>query len=57
LPLGSAITPVPFGMLIDRGHPELVLVLVAAILLLSLFCAGSARVSARADELVAVPAE
>ena len=50
LPLGSAVTPVPFGLLIDRGHPELVLVLVAAILLLSLFCGGSARVSARTEE-------
>jgi MFS family permease len=49
LPLGSAITPVPFGMLIDRGHPELVLLLVGLLLLLSLFCAGSARVSARAS--------
>ena len=57
LPLGGAITPVPFGMLIDRGHPELVLVLVAVILLLSLFCAGSARVSARADEALVQPAE
>jgi MFS transporter, FSR family, fosmidomycin resistance protein len=57
LPLGGAITPVPFGMLIDHGHPELVLVLVAVILLLSLFCAGSARVSARADEVVVQPAE
>jgi MFS family permease len=57
LPLGSAITPVPFGMLIDKGHPELVLVLVAVILLLSLFCAGSARVSARAEDTVALPAE
>lgn len=26
LPLGSAIKPVPFGILIDKGHPELVLV-------------------------------
>ena len=43
LPLGGAITPVPFGFLIDRGRPELVLVLVAALLLVSLFCAGSAR--------------
>jgi len=57
LPLGSAITPVPFGILIDKGHPELVLVLVAVILLLSLFCAGSARVSARADEVAVQPAE
>jgi MFS transporter, FSR family, fosmidomycin resistance protein len=57
LPLGAAVTPVPFGILIDKGHPEVVLVLVAVILLLSLFCAGSARVSARADEPVAQPAE
>jgi predicted MFS family arabinose efflux permease len=57
LPLGSAVTPVPFGMLIDKGHPELVLVLVAVILLLSLFCAGSARVSARSEDAVALPAE
>jgi MFS transporter, FSR family, fosmidomycin resistance protein len=58
LPLGSAITPVPFGMLIDRGHPELVLVLVAVVLLLSLFCGGSARISSRADEdAVPLPAE
>jgi FSR family fosmidomycin resistance protein-like MFS transporter len=57
LPLGSAVTPVPFGILIDKGHPELVLVLVAVILLLSLFCAGTARVSARADEPVVQPAE
>ena len=57
LPLGSALTPVPFGMLIDHGHPELVLVLVALVLLLSLFCAGSARVSARAEEAVVQPAE
>lgn len=57
LPLGSAVTPVPFGMLIDHGHPDLVLVLVAAILLLSLFCGGSARVSARTHDPLAVAAE
>jgi len=57
LPLGSAVTPVPFGMLIDRGHPELVLVLVAVVLLLSLFCGGSARVSARGQEVAPLPAE
>jgi predicted MFS family arabinose efflux permease len=57
LPLGSALTPVPFGMLIDRGHPELVLVLVAVVLLLSLFCAGSARASARVEEAAVQPAE
>ncbi len=48
LPLGGAITPVPFGFLIDHGHPELVLVLVAALLLLSILCAGSARSASRA---------
>jgi MFS transporter, FSR family, fosmidomycin resistance protein len=44
-------------MLIDKGHPELVLVLVAVLLLLSLFCAGSARVSARAADTAVQPAE
>jgi predicted MFS family arabinose efflux permease len=57
LPLGSAVTPVPFGLLIDRGHPELVLVLVAVILLLSLFCAGSARLSASTEAPAIQPAE
>ncbi|WP_428537200.1 MFS transporter [Rhodopila sp.] len=57
LPLGSAVTPVPFGMLIDHGHPEMVLVLVAVILLLSLLCAGSAKVSAKTAQAIALPAE
>ncbi len=56
LPLGSALTPVPFGMLIDHHHPEMVLFLVAALLLASLLCMGSARASARAD-MVVVAAE
>ena len=56
LPLGSALTPVPFGFLIDRGHPELILLLVAGLLVLSLFCIVAARTSARAA-LVPVPAE
>jgi MFS transporter, FSR family, fosmidomycin resistance protein len=43
LPLGSAITPVPMGFLIDMGHPELVLPVVAGLLGLSLLCAGGAR--------------
>lgn len=55
LPLGQAITPVPFGFLIDRGHPELVLVLVAALLVASLFCMGTARGTALAPAVV--PAE
>ncbi len=56
LPLGSALTPVPFGFLIDRGHPELILVLVAALLLASLLCVGTARSTARAAP-VTLPAE
>ena len=56
LPLGSALTPVPFGFLIDQHRPELVLILVAVLLLASLLCMGSARVSARGDLIVA-PAE
>ena len=56
LPLGQAITPVPFGFLIDAGRPELVLVLVAVILLASLLFIGSARASTR-TEAVPVAAE
>ncbi|HYZ61912.1 MAG TPA: MFS transporter [Acetobacteraceae bacterium] len=55
LPLGSALTPVPFGFLIDHGRPDLVLVLVAVILLSSLLCMGSARVAAH--QPVPAPAE
>jgi MFS family permease len=55
LPLGQALTPVPFGFLIDRGHPELILVLVTVLLLISLFCAGSARSTRHAHQVV--PAE
>ncbi|MCR0983537.1 MFS transporter [Roseomonas populi] len=43
LPLGSAITPVPFGMMLDRGMAWMVLPTVAALLVASLFCAGTAR--------------
>ena len=41
------MTPVPFGFLIDRGQPELVLILVAVLLVASLLCAGTARSTAR----------
>ena len=58
LPLGSAITPVPLGFLIDMGYPGLVLPVVAGLLGLSLLCAGSAQGSARAARAPeAVPAE
>jgi MFS transporter, FSR family, fosmidomycin resistance protein len=56
LPLGSALTPVPFGYLIDRGHPELILISVAVLLLASLLCVGTARSDARRTPAT-VPAE
>ena len=52
LPLGGALTPVPFGYLIDHGHSEWVLVTAAAILLASLLCMGTARASAKSDAAV-----
>jgi MFS transporter, FSR family, fosmidomycin resistance protein len=52
--LGAAIMPVPYGMIIDAGRPDLVLVVTATLLLLSLLCAGGARVGfRRAPVLVA----
>ncbi len=56
LPLGSAVTPVPFGFLIDRGYPGLILVFVAVLLLASLLCLGTARSNAR-QTAATVPAE
>jgi FSR family fosmidomycin resistance protein-like MFS transporter len=56
LPLGGALAPVPFGYLLDMGHPDLVLVLVALVLLASLLCVGTARASAERQALPA-PAE
>lgn len=43
LPLGMAITPVPFGALLDLGLPQLVFPLVAAILVASCFTLTAAR--------------
>lgn len=57
LPLGQALTPVPFGFLIDIGRPDLVLVLVAAALLASLFCVGGARAIGKREPLTAALAE
>mgnify|MGYP005841040805 CR=1 FL=1 len=57
LPLGGAITPVPLGFLIDMGHPQLVLPVVAILLALSVLCAGSAQAEARSRRARAVPAE
>ena len=57
LALGGAIMPVPYGMLIDAGKPHLVLTLVAALWVLSLLFAGSARANAPRGAEAAVPAE
>jgi sugar phosphate permease len=57
LALGGAIMPVPYGMLIDSGHADLVLVAVAGLWLVSLLFAGSARGSRRRAAAVPVPAE
>jgi MFS transporter, FSR family, fosmidomycin resistance protein len=56
LALGGAIMPVPYGMLIDAGHADLVLVVVAGLWLASLLFVGSARTSRR-RAAVPVPAE
>jgi MFS transporter, FSR family, fosmidomycin resistance protein len=56
LPLGGALAPVPFGLLIDHGRPDLVLALAAVILMASLLCVGSARASAE-RKLIPEPAE
>ena len=53
LPLGQALTPVPFGFLIDAGRPDFVLVLVAVILLASLFFVGSAKATVKGEPLAA----
>ncbi|HEX4259940.1 MAG TPA: MFS transporter [Acetobacteraceae bacterium] len=57
LPLGSALTPVPFGFLIDHGRPELVLILVAALMIGSIACMLAATASVTRSGIAAVPAE
>ncbi len=57
LPLGGAVAPVPVGFLIDLGLAWLVMPLIAALLLASLLCMGSASTSARAARARALPAE
>ncbi|UPG72088.1 MFS transporter [Roseomonas gilardii subsp. gilardii] len=56
LPLGSALIPVPVGMLLDAGYAVLVLPLVAVLLGLSLLCAGGGRGEVR-REISVVAAE
>ncbi len=57
LPLGSALMPVPMGLLIDFGLTWLVLPVVASLLVLSLLCAGSARAMAPVAAPRVQPAE
>jgi MFS transporter, FSR family, fosmidomycin resistance protein len=57
LGLGSALVPVPFGYLIDHGHPELVLIVAAILMVSSLFFMGSAKASIRRQQPAAAPAE
>ena len=49
LALGSAITPVPFGYLIDHGYGNWVLILASIILVASIFCMGTARASGKSQ--------
>ena len=57
LSLGGAIMPVPYGMLIDAGRPELVLVLVASLWLASLLFMGNARAARRREAIAAAAAD
>jgi MFS family permease len=57
LSLGGAIMPVPYGMLIDAGRPELVLVLVSGLWLTSLLFMGNARVATRREAVAPAAAD
>lgn len=57
LPLGSALMPVPMGLLIDYGFTWLVLPVVAILLVLSLLCAGGARSLSLSRRMPMQPAE
>ena len=49
LALGSALTPVPFGYLIDHGYGNWVLIIASIILVASIFCMGTARASGKSQ--------
>lgn len=57
LSLGSALAPVPYGLIIDAHRPDLVLVVVAALLIASLACAVGARVGVRVPAAATAAAE
>ena len=56
LALGSALTPVPFGYLIDHGYGNWVLILASIILVASVFCMGTARASGKTQAALAAEA-
>ena len=57
LPLGQAITPMPFGALIDWGRPDLILPLSAALMMASLLFAGGGRAAGAMAPVRVQPAE
>ena len=57
LSLGSALAPVPYGLVIDAHRPDLVLVAVGLLLLASLLCALGARLGVHDKAAVAAAAE
>ncbi len=57
LPLGAALTPVPFGYLMDHGGGNWVLIAIAALLAASILCMGTARTSAKAAAQMAVDSQ
>ncbi len=56
LALGSALTPVPFGYLIDHGYGNWVLIIASIILVASIFCMGTARASGKSGAALAAEA-
>ncbi|HVA13985.1 MAG TPA: MFS transporter [Stellaceae bacterium] len=56
LALGSALTPVPFGYLIDHGYGDWVLILASIILVASILCMGTARASGKTAAALAAEA-
>jgi MFS transporter, FSR family, fosmidomycin resistance protein len=56
LALGSALTPVPFGYLIDHGYGNWVLIIASVILVASIFCMGTARASGKSGAALAAEA-
>jgi MFS family permease len=56
LALGGALTPVPFGYLIDHGYGNWVLVIASFILVASVFCMGTARASGKSGAALAADA-